>query len=84
MYKMLINAVDPEEYRIAILKGGELDEFYIATSTREEIKGNIYKGAVSRIEPSLQAASIALPRTIVRTVSPTSPNTSHAASEKTA
>jgi ribonuclease E len=58
MYKMLINAVDPEEYRIAILKGRELDEFYIATSTREEIKGNIYKGTVSRIEPSLQAAFI--------------------------
>jgi len=58
MYKMLINAVDPEEFRIAILKGGELDEFYIATSTREEIKGNIYKGTVSRIEPSLQASFI--------------------------
>lgn len=58
MYKMLINAVDPEECRIAILKDGELDEFYIATSTREEIKGNIYKGTVARIEPSLQAAFI--------------------------
>jgi len=58
MYKMLINAVDPEEYRIAILKDRELDEFYIATSTREETKGNIYKGIVSRIEPSLQAAFI--------------------------
>jgi len=58
MYKMLINAVDPEEYRIAILKDGELDEFYIATSTREETKGNIYKGTVARIEPSLQATFI--------------------------
>lgn len=58
MYKMLINAVDPEEYRIAILKDGELDEFYIATSTREETKGNIYKGTVVRIERSLQAAFI--------------------------
>jgi ribonuclease E len=58
MYKMLVNAVDPEEYRIAILKDGELDQFYIATSTREEIKGNIYKGTVARIEPSLQAAFI--------------------------
>jgi len=58
MYKMLINAVDPEEYRIAILKDGELDMFYIATSTKEETKGNIYKGTVARIEPSLQAAFI--------------------------
>lgn len=55
---MLINAVDPEEYRIAILKDGQLDEFYIATSMREETKGNIYKGIVARIEPSLQAAFI--------------------------
>jgi ribonuclease E len=58
MYKMLVNALDPEEYRIAILKDGDLDQFYIATSTREEIKGNIYKGTVSKIEPSLQAAFI--------------------------
>jgi ribonuclease E len=56
--KMLINAVDPEEYRVAIVKDGELDEFYIATSTKEETKGNIYKGVVSKIEPSLQAAFI--------------------------
>ncbi len=57
-YKLLINAVDLEEYRVAILKDGELEEFYIQTSTKEEIKGNIYKGKVSRIEPSLQAAFI--------------------------
>ena len=56
--KMLINAVEPEEYRVAILKDGDLDEFYIETSAKEEIKGNIYKGVVSRIEPSLQAAFV--------------------------
>jgi len=56
--KMLINAVDPEEYRVAILKDGDLDEFYIETSTKEETKGNIYKGVVTRIEPSLQACFI--------------------------
>jgi ribonuclease E len=56
--KMLINAVEPEEYRVAILKDGDLDEFYIETSAKEEIKGNIYKGMVSRIERSLQAAFI--------------------------
>ena len=56
--KMLINAVEPEEYRVAILKDGDLDEFYIETSAKEEIKGNIYKAIVSRIEPSLQAAFI--------------------------
>jgi ribonuclease E len=56
--KMLINAVDPEEYRVAILKNGDLDEFYIATSTKEETKGNIYKGMVARVEPSLQACFV--------------------------
>jgi len=56
--KMLINAVDPEEYRLAIVKDGELDGFYIETSTKEETKANIYKGIVVRIEPSLQAAFI--------------------------
>ncbi len=56
--KMLINAVDPEEYRVAILKNGDLDEFYIATSTKQETKGNIYKGMVARIEPSLQACFV--------------------------
>jgi ribonuclease E len=56
--KMLINAVEPEEYRVAILKDGDLDEFYIESSAKEEKKGNIYKGVVSRIEPSLQAAFI--------------------------
>ena len=55
---MLINAVEPEEYRVAILKDGDLDEFYIETSTKEETKGNIYKGSVARIEPSLQAAFV--------------------------
>jgi ribonuclease E len=57
-FKMLVNAVEPEEYRVAILKDGDLDEFYIETSTKEEAKGNIYKGIVSRIEPSLQACFI--------------------------
>ncbi|NVM25657.1 MAG: Rne/Rng family ribonuclease [Desulfobacterales bacterium] len=56
--KMLINAVDPEEYRLAIVKDGELDGFYIETSTKEETKANIYRGIVVRIEPSLQAAFI--------------------------
>jgi ribonuclease E len=56
--KMLINAVEPEEYRVAILKDGDLDGFYIETSAKEETKGNIYKSVVTRIEPSLQAAFV--------------------------
>ena len=57
-YKILINAVDPEECRIAMIKKGHLENFSIETAARELIRGNIYKGKVARVEPSLQAAFI--------------------------
>lgn len=56
--KMLINAVDPEEYRVAFLKDGRLDAFQIETSTAEQKAGNIYKGVVERVEPKLQACFV--------------------------
>ncbi|MFH1242962.1 MAG: Rne/Rng family ribonuclease [Pseudomonadota bacterium] len=56
--KMLINAVDPEEYRVAIIKDGLLDGFHIETTTSEQKIGNIYKGVVERVEPSLQACFV--------------------------
>jgi ribonuclease E len=56
--KMLINALEPEEYRVAFIKDGMLDEFHIETSTAEQIRGNIYKGLVERIEPRLQACFV--------------------------
>jgi len=56
--KMLINAVEEEEYRVAILKDGFLDGFYIETTTAEQRIRNIYKGLVERIEPSLQACFV--------------------------
>jgi ribonuclease E len=56
--KMLINAVDAEEYRVALIKNGALDGFYIETTTAEQKIGNIYKGIVERIEPSLQACFV--------------------------
>jgi ribonuclease E len=56
--KLLINAVDPEEYRIALIEDGILEEFYIETAAREQIRGNIYKGMVAHIEPALQAAFV--------------------------
>jgi ribonuclease E len=56
--KMLINALEPEEYRVAFIKDGMLDEFHIETSTAEQIRGNIYKGIVERIEPRLQACFV--------------------------
>jgi len=56
--KMLINAVDAEEYRVAILKDNLLDAFYVETSTAEQKIGNIYKGVVERVVPSLQACFV--------------------------
>ena len=56
--KMLINAVEPEEYRVASIKDGMLDGFHIETSIAEQKKGNIYKGVVQRIEPRLQACFV--------------------------
>ncbi len=56
--KMLINALEPEEYRVAFIKDGMLDGFHIETSTAEQIRGNIYKGIVERIEPRLHACFV--------------------------
>jgi len=56
--KMLINAVEAEEFRIAVIKDGRLDGFYIETAATEQKTGNIYKGVVERVEPSLQACFV--------------------------
>ncbi|MDR2561525.1 MAG: ribonuclease E/G, partial [Holophagales bacterium] len=55
---MLINATDPEEIRVAILKGGILSDFDIEFLHNEKLKGNIYKAKVVRIDQSLQAAFV--------------------------
>ncbi len=56
--KILINAIDTEECRIAKVKDSKLVEFHIETAAREITHGNIYKGIVSRVEPSLQAVFV--------------------------
>src|SRR2546427_12835700 len=56
--KMLINVADEEESRVAIMEDGVLEEFTIETSSKEQIKGNIYNGVVVKVEPSLQAAFV--------------------------
>ncbi len=58
--RMLINVVEPEESRIAILEDGILEELYIERFSREQIAGNIYKGRIVNIEPSIQAAFVNL------------------------
>ena len=56
--KILVNASDPEECRVATVKNNKLEEFRIESSLKEITHGNIYKGIISRIEPSLQAVFI--------------------------
>jgi ribonuclease E len=56
--QMLINADDREEYRLAIVSEQKLEEFFVETTTREQTVGNIYKGVVANIQPSLQAAFV--------------------------
>lgn len=56
--EMLINVLQPEESRIAIVEDGILEELYVERTSAENYVGNIYKGRVVNIEPSIQAAFI--------------------------
>jgi ribonuclease E len=56
--KILINAKYSEEKRVAIVEGDLLVDFYSEAAGKEHLKGNIYKGVVTRIEPGLQAAFV--------------------------
>nr|VFJ61618.1 MAG: RNAse E [Candidatus Kentron sp. DK] len=58
MKRMLINATQPEEMRVAIVDGQYLYDLDIEVRTREQKKANIYKGKITRVEPSLEAAFI--------------------------
>ena len=56
--RMLIDATHPEETRVVVVKGTRLEEFDFETSTKKNLKGNIYLAKVTRVEPSLQAAFV--------------------------
>ncbi len=56
--KLLINADHPEECRAVVLEDGKLDEIIIEHSSRELIKGNIYLGVITRVEPAIEAAFV--------------------------
>ncbi|MCW8908734.1 MAG: ribonuclease E [Sedimenticola sp.] len=58
MKRMLINATQPEELRVAIVDGQKLYNLDIETAGREQKKANIYKGKITRVEPSLEAAFV--------------------------
>ena len=55
---MLINATQPEELRVALVDGQKLYDFDIEIPSKEQKKSNIYKGIITRVEPSLEAAFI--------------------------
>lgn len=58
MKRMLINAIQPEELRVALVDDSKLYDLDIETRSRVQKKANIYKGRITRIEPSLDAAFI--------------------------
>src|SRR3954471_12390186 len=55
---MLFNATQQEELRVAIVEGQKLVDLDIESASREQRKSNIYKGVITRIEPSLEAAFV--------------------------
>ena len=55
---MLIDAAHPEETRVAIVDGRQVEEFDFESKTKRQLRGNIYLAKVTRVEPSLQAAFV--------------------------
>ncbi|RMH47858.1 MAG: S1 RNA-binding domain-containing protein, partial [Gammaproteobacteria bacterium] len=58
MKRILINATQEEELRVALVDGQQLYDLDIETAGKEQKKANIYKGRITRIEPSLEAAFV--------------------------
>src|SRR6201996_5796691 len=58
MKRMLVNAVQEEELRVALVDGQKLYDLSIEIPSREQKKSNIYKGRITRVEPSLEAALV--------------------------
>ena len=58
MKRMLINATQKEELRVALVDGQRLFDLDIESPGHEQKKANIYKGKITRVEPSLEAAFV--------------------------
>ena len=56
--EMLINVSQPEECRIAVVENGQLEELYTERASQDNYVGNIYKGRIVNLEPSIQAAFV--------------------------
>ena len=55
---MLIDAAHPEETRVVVLAGNQIDDFDFESASKKQIRGNIYLAKVTRVEPSLQAGFV--------------------------
>src|ERR1044071_7463545 len=58
MKRMLVNATQQEELRVALVDGQKLFDLSIELTSREQKKANVYKGKISRVEPSLEACFV--------------------------
>ena len=58
MKRMIINATQPEELRVALVDGQKLYDLDIESTGKEQKKSNVYKAKIIRIEPSLEAAFV--------------------------
>ncbi|HEX4739711.1 MAG TPA: Rne/Rng family ribonuclease [Caulobacteraceae bacterium] len=56
--KMLIDAAHPEETRVVVLNGNQVEDFDFESRAKKQLRGNIYLAKVTRVEPSLQAAFV--------------------------
>jgi len=56
--EMLINASQSEECRIAIIEDGQLEELYVERASQDNYVGNVYKGRIVNLEPTIQAAFV--------------------------
>src|ERR1700694_4343518 len=56
--EMLINVLQPEECRIAIIEDGVLEELYVERTSHESYTANVYKGKIGNLEPAIQAAFV--------------------------
>src|SRR5687768_14486713 len=58
MKRMLVNATQEEELRVALVDGQRIYDLDVEVPSREQKKGNIYKGRITRVEPSLEACFV--------------------------
>lgn len=56
--KLLINAEHPEECRAVVIEDGKIEEYIVEHSSRELLKGNVYLGVITRVEPAIEASFV--------------------------